>query len=49
VIVAGRVVLDNGRVPGVDEAALLRECQQAARALAQRAGTQPQRSRHERR
>jgi 5-methylthioadenosine/S-adenosylhomocysteine deaminase len=47
VIVAGRVVLDNGRVPGVNEAALLRECQQAARALAQRAGTQPQRSRHE--
>jgi len=40
-IVAGQVVLDEGRIVTVDEAALLRECQAAARALAERAGTLP--------
>ena len=40
-IVAGKVLLENGRVTTVDEAALLRECQQAAHALAVRAGTLP--------
>jgi 5-methylthioadenosine/S-adenosylhomocysteine deaminase len=41
-VVAGRVVLDEGQITTVDEAALLRECQSAAWALAKRAGTMPQ-------
>jgi 5-methylthioadenosine/S-adenosylhomocysteine deaminase len=41
-IVAGRVVLDEGRIVSVDEIALLEECQSAACALAKRAGTIPQ-------
>lgn len=40
-VVAGQVVLDGGRITTVDEAALLRECQAAASALARRAGTMP--------
>jgi 5-methylthioadenosine/S-adenosylhomocysteine deaminase len=38
-VVAGQVLLENGQVTTVDEAALLRECQEAASALAVRAGT----------
>ena len=38
VIVDGRVLLDAGRVKGVDEAALLAECRAAARSLLKRAG-----------
>jgi 5-methylthioadenosine/S-adenosylhomocysteine deaminase len=38
-IVGGRVVLDHGRVTGVDEAAILREAQQLADELAALAGT----------
>jgi N-acyl-D-aspartate/D-glutamate deacylase len=38
-IVAGQVLLEGGQVTSVDEAALLRECQAAAYALAVRAGT----------
>jgi 5-methylthioadenosine/S-adenosylhomocysteine deaminase len=41
-VVAGQVVLDGGQVTTVDEAALLRECQEAACALAVRAGTLPE-------
>jgi len=37
--VAGRVVLDEGRVVGVDESAILAECQSAAWELARRVGT----------
>jgi 5-methylthioadenosine/S-adenosylhomocysteine deaminase len=40
-VVAGKVVLDGGRMANVDEPALLQECQEAARSLAQRAGTMP--------
>jgi 5-methylthioadenosine/S-adenosylhomocysteine deaminase len=38
-IVAGQVVLDDGQITTVDEAVLLRECQEAAVDLARRAGT----------
>jgi 5-methylthioadenosine/S-adenosylhomocysteine deaminase len=38
-VVAGRVVLDDGRIVGVDEAALLREAQDVAERLAETAGT----------
>ena len=41
-VVSGQVVLDEGRITAVDEAALLGECQSAAWALAKRAGTLPQ-------
>jgi hypothetical protein len=37
--VAGQVVLDDGQITTVDEAVLLRECQEAAVDLARRAGT----------
>jgi 5-methylthioadenosine/S-adenosylhomocysteine deaminase len=40
-IVAGQVLLEGGQITTVDEAALLQECQQAAVALAKRAGTLP--------
>ena len=43
-VVAGQVVLDERRITTLDEGALLRECQDAAVALAQRAGTLPQHS-----
>jgi 5-methylthioadenosine/S-adenosylhomocysteine deaminase len=43
-VVAGQVLVEDGRVTTVDEAALLRECQAAATALAERAGTKPQRA-----
>ena len=39
-IVAGRVLLDNGRAAVVDEAAVLAECEAAAWELARRAGTE---------
>jgi 5-methylthioadenosine/S-adenosylhomocysteine deaminase len=39
VVVAGRVVLDDGRIVGVDETAVLREAQTLAEQLAQVAGT----------
>jgi 5-methylthioadenosine/S-adenosylhomocysteine deaminase len=38
-VVAGQVLLENGQITTVDEEALLRECQEAATALALRAGT----------
>jgi 5-methylthioadenosine/S-adenosylhomocysteine deaminase len=38
VLVDGRIVLDGGQVTVLDEAALLEECRQAARALLSRAG-----------
>jgi 5-methylthioadenosine/S-adenosylhomocysteine deaminase len=38
VLVAGRVLVDAGRVVGVDEDAVLHECAEAARRLRQRAG-----------
>ena len=38
-VVAGKVLLENGTATAVDEVALLRECQEAAWALARRAGT----------
>jgi 5-methylthioadenosine/S-adenosylhomocysteine deaminase len=40
-IVGGKVLLENGQITSVDEAGLLRECQEAAVALAERAGTLP--------
>jgi 5-methylthioadenosine/S-adenosylhomocysteine deaminase len=43
-VVAGQIVMDEGRIVTVDEEALLRECQVAAVALATRAGTLPQSS-----
>jgi len=39
VVVAGRVALDEGRVVGMDEPAILAECQAAAWDLARRVGT----------
>jgi 5-methylthioadenosine/S-adenosylhomocysteine deaminase len=42
-VVGGQVVLDEGGITTVDEGALLRECQEAACALAVRAGTVPRR------
>jgi 5-methylthioadenosine/S-adenosylhomocysteine deaminase len=39
VVVAGRLVLDEDRITGVDEAALLAACQEAAWDLARRVGT----------
>jgi 5-methylthioadenosine/S-adenosylhomocysteine deaminase len=38
-VVGGRVVLEDGRITGLDEAALLAEAQSVAEDLAQRAGT----------
>jgi 5-methylthioadenosine/S-adenosylhomocysteine deaminase len=40
-IVAGKVLFENGQITTVDEVALLRECQEAAHALAKRAGILP--------
>ncbi len=40
-VVAGKVLLEKRQITTVDEAALLRECQEAAHALAKRAGTLP--------
>ena len=42
VVVAGRVVLDGGRITAVDERAILAECQDAAWGLARRIGTDQQ-------
>ena len=39
VVVAGRVLLDEGRITAVDERAVLAECQDAAWQLARRVGT----------
>ena len=39
VVVAGRVLLDEGRITAVDERAVLVECQDAAWQLARRVGT----------
>ena len=39
VVVAGRVLLDEGRITAVDERAVLVECQSAAWQLARRVGT----------
>ena len=41
VVVAGRVLLDEGRITAVDERAVLVECQSAAWQLARRVGTIP--------
>ena len=41
VVVAGRVLLDEGRITAVDERAVLVECQSAAWQLARRVGTMP--------
>jgi hypothetical protein len=38
-VVGGRVVLDDRRIVGLDEAAILREAQSLAEQLSERAGT----------